>query len=141
MIRTAPCQWTFVLCALGFVTAAAAQTNTQASQAVAPTSNATTETPTKVEPDYTLSYNVGGVTDYRYRGISQTRLNPALQGGVDFGTKRVSTSAPGPAASNGSAMRAAMPAWKWTSTVATRARSATSAMTSACCATSTRATI
>lgn len=87
MIRTAPCQWTFVLCALGFVTAAAAQTNTQASQAVAPTSNATTETPTKVEPDYTLAYNIGGVTDYRYRGISQTRLNPTLQGGIDFGTK------------------------------------------------------
>ena len=36
------------------------------------------------EPDYTLSYNVGATTDYRYRGISQSRLNPALQGGVDF---------------------------------------------------------
>ena len=35
-------------------------------------------------PDYTLSYNVGVVTDYRYRGISQTRLKPALQGGADF---------------------------------------------------------
>ncbi len=31
-----------------------------------------------------LAYNVGVVTDYRYRGISQTRLKPALQGGVDF---------------------------------------------------------
>ena len=31
-----------------------------------------------------LSYNVGAVTDYRYRGISQTRLKPALQGGVDY---------------------------------------------------------
>jgi len=30
------------------------------------------------------SFNVGVVTDYRYRGISQTRLKPALQGGVDF---------------------------------------------------------
>jgi uncharacterized protein (TIGR02001 family) len=39
------------------------------------------------EPDYTLSYNVGVVTDYRYRGISQTRLKPALQGGVDFAHK------------------------------------------------------
>lgn len=31
-----------------------------------------------------LSYNVGAVSDYRYRGISQSRLKPALQGGVDF---------------------------------------------------------
>jgi uncharacterized protein (TIGR02001 family) len=39
------------------------------------------------EPDYTLSYNVGAVTDYRYRGISQTARRPALQGGVDFAHK------------------------------------------------------
>lgn len=39
------------------------------------------------EPDYTLSYNVGAVTEYRYRGISQSRLNPALQGGIDFAHK------------------------------------------------------
>ena len=39
------------------------------------------------EPDYTLSYNVGATTDYRYRGISQSRLLPALQGGVDFAHK------------------------------------------------------
>lgn len=39
------------------------------------------------EPDYTLSYNVGAVTDYRYRGISQSRLNPALQGGIDYARK------------------------------------------------------
>ena len=31
-----------------------------------------------------LAFNVGGVTDYRYRGISQSRLKPAVQGGVDF---------------------------------------------------------
>ena len=31
-----------------------------------------------------LAYNVGVVSDYRYRGISQTRLKPAVQGGVDF---------------------------------------------------------
>jgi len=30
------------------------------------------------------SFNVGGVTDYRYRGISQTRNKPALQGGFDY---------------------------------------------------------
>src|SRR4030095_10329301 len=39
------------------------------------------------EPDYTLSFNVGAVTDYRYRGISQSRLDPALQGGADFAHK------------------------------------------------------
>lgn len=39
------------------------------------------------EPDYTLSYNAGVVTDYRYRGISQSAKRPALQGGVDFAHK------------------------------------------------------
>jgi uncharacterized protein (TIGR02001 family) len=39
------------------------------------------------EPDYTYSFNVGAVTDYRYRGISQSRLKPALQGGADFSHK------------------------------------------------------
>ena len=39
------------------------------------------------EPDYTLAYNVGAVTDYRFRGISQTNFNPALQAGVDFSHK------------------------------------------------------
>lgn len=39
------------------------------------------------EPDYTLSFNVGAVSDYRYRGISQSRLKPALQGGADFAHK------------------------------------------------------
>lgn len=31
-----------------------------------------------------LTFNVGAVTDYRYRAISQSRLKPAVQGGVDF---------------------------------------------------------
>jgi uncharacterized protein (TIGR02001 family) len=31
-----------------------------------------------------LAFNVGVVSDYRYRGISQSRLKPALQGGVDY---------------------------------------------------------
>jgi uncharacterized protein (TIGR02001 family) len=39
------------------------------------------------EPDYTLAFNVGATTDYRYRGISQTRKQPAIQGGVDFSHK------------------------------------------------------
>ncbi len=31
-----------------------------------------------------LAFNLGVVTDYRFRGISQTRVKPALQGGLDF---------------------------------------------------------
>ena len=40
------------------------------------------------EPDYTLSFNASVVTDYRYRGISQSRLKPAVQGGLDFAHKK-----------------------------------------------------
>jgi uncharacterized protein (TIGR02001 family) len=29
------------------------------------------------------SWNLGAISDYRYRGISQTRLHPAVQGGFD----------------------------------------------------------
>lgn len=39
------------------------------------------------EPDYSLGFNVGLVSDYRYRGIAQTAGDPALQGGVDFSHK------------------------------------------------------
>jgi uncharacterized protein (TIGR02001 family) len=35
-------------------------------------------------PEHQLSYNLGAVSDYRYRGVSQTRLDPALQGGMDY---------------------------------------------------------
>jgi uncharacterized protein (TIGR02001 family) len=35
-------------------------------------------------PDNVIAYNVGIASDYRYRGISQTRFDPALQGGVDY---------------------------------------------------------
>ena len=31
-----------------------------------------------------LAFNAGVFTDYRYRGISQSRLKPAVQGGVDY---------------------------------------------------------
>ncbi len=31
-----------------------------------------------------ITYNIGVVSDYRYRGISQTKMKPALQGGVDY---------------------------------------------------------
>jgi uncharacterized protein (TIGR02001 family) len=39
------------------------------------------------EPDYTLAYNVGVTSDYRFRGMAQTSFNPALQAGVDFAHK------------------------------------------------------
>jgi uncharacterized protein (TIGR02001 family) len=43
--------------------------------------------PAAPEPEYTLSYNVGLVSDYRYRGISQSGRKPALQGGIDWAHK------------------------------------------------------
>lgn len=39
------------------------------------------------EPEFTLSYNVGVATDYRYRGISQSGKKPALQAGLDYAHK------------------------------------------------------
>ena len=38
-------------------------------------------TPAPASP---ITWNLGGISDYRYRGISQTRLHPAVQGGVDY---------------------------------------------------------
>jgi uncharacterized protein (TIGR02001 family) len=35
-------------------------------------------------PDYTVSFNAGVTTDYRFRGIAQTSTKPALQVGADF---------------------------------------------------------
>lgn len=35
-------------------------------------------------PEHQISYNAAITSDYRYRGLSQTRLEPALQGGVDY---------------------------------------------------------
>jgi uncharacterized protein (TIGR02001 family) len=35
-------------------------------------------------PDNQLTFNAAVTSDYRYRGISQTRLNAALQGGTDY---------------------------------------------------------
>lgn len=43
--------------------------------------------PAKVEeakPDNAVSFNAALTSDYRFRGISQTRLKPALQGGADY---------------------------------------------------------
>ena len=35
-------------------------------------------------PESALPFNASLVTEYRYRGISQSRLQPAVQGGVDY---------------------------------------------------------
>lgn len=35
-------------------------------------------------PDNVVSVNAALTSDYRYRGLSQTRLKPALQGGADY---------------------------------------------------------
>lgn len=35
-------------------------------------------------PESTLAFNAGLTTDYRYRGVSQSRLKPAVQAGVDY---------------------------------------------------------
>lgn len=37
-----------------------------------------------VQPTYTLSYNVGVSSDYRFRAMAQTSTQPALQAGIDF---------------------------------------------------------
>lgn len=39
------------------------------------------------EPEYTLAYTVGAVSDYRVRGIAQTSTKPAIQGAIDFAMK------------------------------------------------------
>ena len=37
----------------------------------------------KAEPDYTLSFNIGAVSDYRFRGMEQSAGMPSMQGGID----------------------------------------------------------
>ncbi len=52
--------------------------------ALAPVAHAQTA---PAEAVSSLSFNAGVVSEYRYRGISQSRLEPALQGGVDYADK------------------------------------------------------
>ncbi|MDO8176785.1 MAG: TorF family putative porin [Undibacterium sp.] len=42
------------------------------------------ETKVEAKPDNEVSFNAALTSDYRYRGISQTRLQAALQGGADY---------------------------------------------------------
>ena len=59
--------------ALGLLCASAAGAWAQSSGAAAPAT-----------PEHSLSFNVGLTTDYRYRGISQSRLKPAVSAGADY---------------------------------------------------------
>lgn len=38
-------------------------------------------------PEFTVAYNLGATSDYRFRGIKQNGDNAAVQGGVDIGHK------------------------------------------------------
>ena len=61
------------------------KTFTLASLAVAAAASSAVLAPsTSLAADTSVAFNAGVVTDYRYRGISQSRLKPALQGGVDY---------------------------------------------------------
>lgn len=59
----------FVILATALITTLAAAGSASAEETRAPTD---------------LSFNAAVTSDYRYRAISQTRLQPALQGGADF---------------------------------------------------------
>lgn len=48
------------------------------------TSSAAFAQTTPAAPQSTIAYNVGVVSEYRYRGLGQTKGDPALQGGVDY---------------------------------------------------------
>ncbi len=48
------------------------------------TSSAAFAQTTPAAPESTIAYNVGVVSEYRYRGLGQTKGDPALQGGVDY---------------------------------------------------------
>ena len=61
--------------ALSSIVGASAHAHTVAAAPEAPATSASTST---------ISWNAALTSDYRYRGISQTRLQPALQGGVDY---------------------------------------------------------
>jgi uncharacterized protein (TIGR02001 family) len=45
---------------------------------------AQTPAPAADEPTSPWAYNIGVVSDYRFRGISQTQRDPAVQGGIDY---------------------------------------------------------
>ncbi|AEI75701.1 hypothetical protein CNE_1c03350 [Cupriavidus necator N-1] len=63
------------------LTSAAATAYAQSTDAAAPAPAAAAAEPAS---PHTFTANVSLVSDYRYRGISQTNLRPAIQGGFDY---------------------------------------------------------
>ncbi len=63
------------LSAIALAAAATLSSGTVLAQAAAPA------------PEYTIAYNIGATSDYRFRGIKQNGDNAAIQGGVDFAHK------------------------------------------------------
>ncbi|NDF65327.1 MAG: hypothetical protein EB096_09205 [Betaproteobacteria bacterium] len=70
---------------------------------------AQTAAPAAPAPEWTVAGNVSLNSDYRFRGFTQTNYGAALQGGIDI------------THSSGFYVGTARP-WKWTSTVASRAK-------------------
>jgi uncharacterized protein (TIGR02001 family) len=62
------------LSAIALAAAATLSSGTVLAQAAAPAE----------KPDFVVTGNIGAVSDYRFRGLSQNNLNPAVQGGVDL---------------------------------------------------------
>jgi uncharacterized protein (TIGR02001 family) len=60
------------LSAIALAAAATLSSGTVLAQAAAPA------------PEFTITYNIGATSDYRFRGISQNDFDPAIQGGVDI---------------------------------------------------------
>jgi uncharacterized protein (TIGR02001 family) len=69
------------LLALASTVAIIALPQSALAQTAAPAAPAPAPSPAEASP---LSFNVGLTSDYRYRGISQSRLKPAVQGGIDY---------------------------------------------------------
>jgi uncharacterized protein (TIGR02001 family) len=63
------------LSAIALAAAATLSSGTVLAQAAAPA------------PEYTIAYNVGATSDYRFRGLKQNGDNAAVQGGIDFAHK------------------------------------------------------
>jgi hypothetical protein len=67
--------------------------------------------------DFTISGSAGLVSDYRFRGVSQTDKHMAVQAGLTVMHKSGFTPAPGPPTLRAGASSAA-PIWSWTSSAA-----------------------
>jgi uncharacterized protein (TIGR02001 family) len=63
------------LSAIALAAAATLSSGTVLAQAAAPA------------PEYTIAYNIGATSDYRFRGLKQNGDNAAIQGGIDFAHK------------------------------------------------------